>query len=309
MRLFIHRRLKLKNVLFSMVFTLFMISSAQGAQTFYLPSTGDNIVGYMQTGKIQRGDTFSRIAERFGVGGQALLQANPGVHPSHLRVGQTVKIPTAYVLPEVPQEGIVINLSEMRLYYYPKGGNVVITAPIAVGRAGWETPISNTKIVEKIQDPVWHVPESIRQASAEKGRYLPEEVPPGPENPLGQYAMRLGLGTYLIHGTNQPASIGQSVSSGCIRMYPEDIQYLFEQVPVGTPVKIINQPYKIGRYRGEYYVEAHPPIENNFSSNEAVERDYRKVIDDFVGSHEEALQWHQIEPMIQEHRGYPQRIL
>jgi L,D-transpeptidase ErfK/SrfK len=299
----------LRQVILGLTTLVMLTPTAFATEVYALPEPGDNIVGEMQSAVIEPGDTLTKIAQRYDIGLAALLRANPDINPNRLRAWKHVKIPTAYILPPEQRRGIVINISEMRLFYYPENENIVITAPIAVGREGWETPLAATKIVEKTQDPTWRVPQSIRQASAEKGKYLPEVVPPGPDNPLGQYAMRLSLGSYLIHGTNNPSSIGQRVSSGCIRMYPSDIEYLFNQVPVGTPVKIINQPYKVGRYQGKYYIEAHSPVDNSIEAKEGVQRDYRTVVEQSVGDAGHYLEWDKIDPMVQQHRGYPQRIL
>ncbi len=311
MRKVIYRLRKLNShwLKLSTVLVCVLISQASlAAETYMLPAPGDDVVGAMQEAHVEPGDTLSRIAQRYGIGLTALMRANPNINPRRLKIWQKVKIPTAYVLPPYERKGIIINLSEMRLYYFPPHENVVITAPIAIGREGWETPLTTTRIIEKKKHPSWFVPKSIRAASAQKGRYLPEVVPPGPENPLGDYALRLGLQSYLIHGTNNPMSIGRRISSGCIRMYPEDIEYLFYEVQVGTPVRIINEPYKVGWFNGKLYVEAHTPIDNGFDASEAVQRNYHRIIKETIGHYDFPLQWNKIQHVIEQHRGYPQRI-
>ena len=162
----------------------------------------------------------------------------------------------------------MLNVASKRLFYYPKAQKgapaLVYTFPISIGREGWATPVGTTRVVSKKKDPVWRVPASIRKEHAENGDPLPAMVPPGPDNPLGRYAMRLGIGgDYLIHGTNKPAGVGMRVSHGCIRMNPEDIEWLFPQVAVGTPVHIVNQPVLVGAVGQELFIEAHPSLEED----------------------------------------------
>ncbi len=176
-------------------------------------------------------------------------------------------MPRRYILPDAPWKGIVLNLPEMRLYYFPEstGGAepAVVTHPISIGRQDWQTPLGETTIVSKVKNPAWYPPASVRAEHAADGDPLPAVVPPGPDNPLGGYAMRLGLPGYLIHGTNKPYGVGMRVSHGCIRMYPEDIVSMYSQVPGNTTVRIINQPVKTGWLDGELYLEVHPPLEED----------------------------------------------
>lgn len=236
------------------------------ALEFELPPEGDGVVGGLQWVTAAYEDTLLDIARRFDVGYREIRLANPGVDVWLPGEGTEVLIPTRFVLPDAPREGIVINLSEMRLYYYPKpaagGRATVITHPISVGRVDWATPLGRARVVKKATDPTWYPPESVRAEYAARGEPLPEKVPPGPDNPLGRFALRLDLPGYLIHGTNKPYGIGMRVTHGCIRMYPEDIEALFGQVPVGTPVHIVNQPYKAGWRQGVLFLEAHPPEGN-----------------------------------------------
>jgi L,D-transpeptidase ErfK/SrfK len=160
------------------------------------------------------------------------------------------------VLPNASRQGIVLNLAEKRLYYFPASGEV-ITYPISIGREGWSTPVGNFNIASKIKDPTWTPPASIRKEHAENGDPLPAVVPAGPDNPLGQYAMRLSVPSYLIHGTNKPWGLGMQVSHGCIRMYPEDIEQLFHKVSVQTPITIVHQPFKVGWQGDDLYLEVH----------------------------------------------------
>lgn len=234
------------------------------AATFLLPPPDEALVGREQLASARYEDTLLDIARRYGLGYEDIKLANPGVDTWIPGRNMPVVLPTRYILPDVPRQGIVINIAEMRIYYYPKervdGRAVVITHPVSIGRDDWKTPLGKTSIVRKDKNPAWYPPASIRKEHAEQGDPLPKVVPPGPDNPLGQYALRLGISGYLIHGTSKPFGIGMQVTHGCMRLYPEDIESMFRMVPVGTPVHIINQPIKTGWHRGTLYVEVHPPL-------------------------------------------------
>ena len=229
-----------------------------------LPAEGTDVVGIVQVTSAHDEDTLSDIARRYDLGYEEIVAANPGMDPWLPGEGARVVLPTQFVLPDAPREGLVLNLAAMRLFYYPGPGAdeppSVITHPIGIGREGWRTPQGTSRITEKIVQPTWTVPESVRREHAEKGEPLPPVVPPGPDNPLGEFAMRLSLPSYLIHGTNQPYGVGLRVSHGCVRLYPEDIARLFPEVPEGTRVTIVNQPYVAGWRDGQLYLEAHPPL-------------------------------------------------
>lgn len=228
---------------------------------------GNDVVGELQVIRARYEDTFVDIARAYDLGYDELVDANPGVDPWLPGAGTRVVLPTQFVLPEGPREGLVLNIGAKRIYYFPKPAEgetpVVITHPVGIGREGWSTPIGTTKVVAKVKDPVWTVPASIRKEHAAAGDPLPARVPPGPDNPLGAYALRLGFPSYLIHGTNKPAGIGMRVSHGCIQMFPEDIEALFQQVPVGAKVRIVNQPQLLGWHNGNLYLEAHPALEDD----------------------------------------------
>lgn len=231
------------------------------ATTFLLPDDTTRVVGHNMVVYSHEEDTLLDIARRFDLGYSDIVNANPGVDPWLPGEGTRVLVPNRFILPDAPHEGIVINLAEMRLYYYPpvKHGQSkqVITHPIGVGREGWTTPLGKARIIQKRKDPTWTPPASIRAEHLEKGDVLPDVVPAGPDNPLGAYAMRLSMPGYLLHGTNRPYGVGLRVSHGCIRLFPEDIEHLFNIVPVNTPVEIIYQPYKAALHNGELYLEAH----------------------------------------------------
>jgi L,D-transpeptidase ErfK/SrfK len=244
---------------------LTLFGAAAQASTFVLPPPGEHLIGRGQTIEARYEDTLLDIARRYNLGYLDIHNANPGVDTWIPGDGTEIRLPTIYLLPDAPREGIVINIAEMRLYYYPaqgmNGSNVVTTHPVSIGREDWATPLGLTKVVKKDRDPAWHPPESIRAEHAKEGDYLPKVVPAGPDNPLGKYALRLALAGYLIHGTDKPFGIGMQVTHGCMRLYPEDIETMFGQVAVGTPVRLVFQPYKAGWHNGMLYIEAHPPLE------------------------------------------------
>jgi L,D-transpeptidase ErfK/SrfK len=234
------------------------------AASFDLPGDGGSVVGTIQVVAAQREDTLVAIARRYNLGYNELRLANPEVDPWLPGEGTPVVLPTQFVLPDAPRKGIVINVPEMRLYYYlnPARGETpqVVTYPISVGRRDWNTPLGRARVTSKDKDPTWYPPKSIRAEHAANDNPLEAVVPPGPDNPLGGHALRLSIAGYLIHGTNKPAGIGMQVTHGCIRLFPEDIENLYQEVPVGTPVRIVNQPYKTGWRAGELYLEVHPPL-------------------------------------------------
>jgi L,D-transpeptidase ErfK/SrfK len=231
---------------------------------FALPPAGTDVVGEIQIATASHEDTLSDLARRYDLGYEEIVAANPGMDPWLPGQGTPVVLPTRFVLPDAPREGLVLNLAAMRLFYYPGpvagAPPTVITHPVGIGREGWETPQGVARITRKIVQPTWTVPLSVRREHAELGDPLPPVVPPGPDNPLGDFALRLSLPGYLIHGTNQPYGVGIRVSHGCVRLYPEDIARLFPEIPEGTTVTIVNQPYLAGWLNGQLYLEAHPPL-------------------------------------------------
>lgn len=240
---------------------LIFASASLQASVFSLPPDGEGLIGKEERIIAGREDTLIDIGRQNSIGYDEILNANPGVDAWMPQSGSTVVLPHLYVLPDAPQQGIVINAAEMRLYYYPKGTGTVETFPISIGRSDWNTPIGVTKITRKTANPVWYPTASVKQEHLANGDPLPSVVPAGPDNPLGKYALYLGLPAYLIHGTNNEYGIGMQVTHGCMRMYAPDIQRLYQTVPVGTPVRIVNQPYKVGWRDGVLYVEVHPWLE------------------------------------------------
>jgi L,D-transpeptidase ErfK/SrfK len=235
---------------------------------------GQTVIGALQETTVGKDDTLTDIARRFNLGYEELLRANPGVDPWLPSAGRTVVLPTRFVLPDAPHDGVVINIAAMRLFYFPphKAGEpqVVFTHPIGIGKVGWSTPEGTTKIVRRQKDPTWHPPISVIKEHKENGDVLPAVVGPGPDNPLGNRAFYLTWPGYLIHGTNKPAGVGLRSSHGCIRLFPEDILELFDKVPIGTEVHVVNQPYVFGWDNGQLVMQA-------FGSLEDDRRDWQKA--------------------------------
>ena len=237
------------------------------ATVYTLSSPTASVVGEDQTVVTVYEDTLYDLARKFSLGSEELIRVNPGVDPWIPGAGKTIIVPGTHILPPGPREGIVVNLPEHRLYYYPKpkrGGPIqVITYPVSIGKMDWRTPLGITHVIGKQKNPIWYPPASVRKEHAEAGDPLPPFVPSGPDNPLGLFAMRLaaGNGTYLIHGTNNPIAVGLAVTHGCIRMYPDDVAALFPLIAVGTQVRLINEPIKVAWVNGELLLEAHPPVD------------------------------------------------
>ena len=234
---------------------------------YVIDSPQQTVVGIPQVVLARHTDTLSDMARAYGLGYDELAVANPDVDP-WLPGDQTpVLLPTQFVLPNVPREGIVLNIASRRLFYFPQmpegQPQVVKTYPIGIGRVGWETPLGATTVVAKAVNPTWYVPASVRREHRELGNPIPSVIPPGPDNPLGTRVLKLEMPGYLIHGTNQPYGVGMRVSHGCVRLYPENIEYLYELVDIGEPVRIINEPFLIGELNGEIMFEAHAPLEDD----------------------------------------------
>jgi L,D-transpeptidase ErfK/SrfK len=236
---------------------------ADATHRFFIGPDQD-VVGKIQVTIAKHEDTFADLARRFNVGYTELVRANPGVDPWIPGEGTEIVLPTEFILPDAPREGIVLNLAQMRLYYFPKpkkdGPVEVITHPIGIGKVGWATPEGTTKVVSHVKDPVWTPPVSVRKDHAKDGDILPATVPPGPDNPLGRHMMRLGWPSYLMHGTNKPPAVGMRASAGCVRLYPEDIALIYEAVPDGTKVTVVNQPVLLGWHGDRLLVQAYEPL-------------------------------------------------
>lgn len=279
---------------------------------FYEMSIHDTVIGEMAKTYSRQDQTLPDIARIHNIGFMDIKRANQKVDTWMPGEKTEIVLAKQLVLPVAPPVGIIVNIPEMRLYYFPAGQKgetrQVYSYPIGIGREGWATPYITTKIIQKKKDPAWHPPESIRAEHAREGHPLPKVVPPGPENPLGQFAMRLGLPSYLIHGTNKPYGVGLRVSSGCIRMYPEDIKALFEMVPVGTPVRIVNQPYKVGVLNGKLLLEASPYLEEDTDQFEGNMTSVVKMLVEVSKQHKYEVDWDLIRKVITERDSIPVEI-
>ncbi|CAI0838351.1 TPA: L,D-transpeptidase family protein [Serratia fonticola] len=255
------RALTLMGVLFATVLTGTQVASAN---EYPLPPPGSRLIGENTIYNVPNdGRSLEAIAADYKIGLLGMLEANPGTDPYLPKPGTALTIPTQMLLPDTPREGVVVNLAELRLYYYPKGEEKVIVYPIGIGQTGMNTPLKVTSVSQKIPNPTWTPTANIRKRYQSQGVTLPAVIPAGPENPMGLFAMRLamGHGEYLIHGTNANFGIGMRVSSGCIRLRPDDIEALFNQVPQGTRVQIVNEPVKVSvEPDGKRYVEVHQPL-------------------------------------------------
>lgn len=269
----------------------------------YYPLNGGDLVGYSLMVTARHEDTLLHIARTHGQGYNDIRLANPHLDSWSPGEGARVHIPARYVLPDEERMGLVLNVPEMRLYYFRSREAQVWTYPVGIGREGWSIPFVKTSIAAKKKHPSWTPPQSIREEYAAQGETLPPRVPPGPDNPLGDYAIRLSLPSYLIHGTNKPGGIGMRVSHGCVRMYPEDVEELFPLVPLGLPVSIINQPIKVGLADDLLYLEVHPELSEESQTHQdrllaALERFER-----LAGRREYRLDWELVSELLREPRG------
>jgi L,D-transpeptidase ErfK/SrfK len=267
-------------------------------------SRGDDVIGRLAVIRLEKGDTLPDIARHFGLGINAISAANPGADVWVPEAGKRILLPLSFILPDTPRKGIVINLATMRLFQF-KGNSeplVVSTYPVGVGTKERPTPQGQMRVARKTVRPTWHVPASISEDHRKKGDILPAQVPPGPENPLGEYALYLSKAGYLIHGTNKPASIGLKATNGCMRLYPENIKMLFGDTPVSTPVAIVNQPYLVGQRNGVLYMEVHTPLEDSgFPELEKINEKLRSI----ERKSGRKLDWKKIKEAQAEARGIP----
>ena len=276
---------------------LLFVAGTGVAAEYVLPANGDNVIGSNSSAIARHEDTLFDVARSNGVGYEEILAANPGVDPWLPGEGTEILIPSRFILPDAPREGIVVNLPEHRLYYYPpaKPGQprVVRTYPISTAKMDWNTPLGVTRIVSKEENPNWYPPASVLKEHEERGDPLPKVVPPGPDNPLGAHKMRLGIpgGAYLIHGTNKPAGVGMQVTHGCIRMYPEDVAELFGLVSINTKVNLVDQTTKVGWQRGTLYVERHAPLEGTVDPSHGDPAEMTGLITKAAAGHPVEIDW------------------
>ncbi len=265
---------------------------------------GDDVIGRLRFISLEKGDTLPDIARHFSLGLNGISATNPGVDIWTPEAGKRIMLPLCFILPDAPRKGIVINLAQMRLFEFKENSEplAVLTYPVGVGTEERPSPRGLMRVERKVSRPTWHVPASIARDHLKKGDPLPATVLPGPQNPLGEYALYLSAPSYLIHGTNKPASIGLRATNGCIRLYPESVKKLYENTSVKTPVNIVNQPYLLGLGNGVVYMEVHASTEEL----DAVELDkvYAKLktIEKESGR---TLDWSKVKKVMAEARGIP----
>ena len=289
----------------------FLLGGLFAVQPTSVTAAGSAMIGSQGSYVVREDDTLLDIAVAQDLGYIELLLANPGVDPWVPKLGQLLVLPQSHLLPDAPRKGIVVNLAELRLYYFPEGDDArVLSYPIGIGRAHYETPTGRTVITKKRMNPSWIPPKSVRNENPE----LPEIVPPGPENPLGDHALNLGWRQYAIHGTNRIYGVGRRVSHGCIRLYPKDIADLFERVEVGTEVTVVDQVVKIGWVGDALFLEVYP---TTLQTDALIETgrltpyappDVAATVLRFAGDKRDLLDWTVIRQVAQERRGIPVRI-
>jgi L,D-transpeptidase ErfK/SrfK len=269
------------------------------------PPPSPDLVGQLEFHVASAEDTLIDLAPELEVGYVELLAANPGVDPWLPKDGTRLVVPRARLLPSEPREGIVVNLGDLHLYYFEKGAPPR-AYPIGIAKDGYATPIGFTKVKSKREKPTWTPGPSARA----EGK--PARVEPGPDNPLGEYAIYLGWPAYLIHGTNDPRGVGRHSSRGCIRLYPEHIAELYSLVEPGTPVRVVNEPVKFGRIGGELFIEVNPDEEQSMQLDETgkptvprAPKDLRKQVERAAGNDKARLDWPRIERAALRRSGVP----
>lgn len=289
-----------------------LAAGAARAQIYPL-ADGQDLIGQPGQTQSERQDTLPDIARRHQLGFDEIVAANPGVDTWLPGDGKLIRLPMQHLLPDVPRKGLVVNLPDGRLYFFrtDAGGHVIVeTHPISVGQMDWKTPLGVTSVVRKVKNPTWYPPKSVRDKHLQDGDVLPESIPPGPDNPLGNYALRLGIpgGAYLIHGTNKPVGVGMQITHGCIRLYPEDIEFMFKEVPVGMSVRIVNQRIKTGWIDGVLYLEVHHPLDGTDPNDIEDLTGLTRAIVEATNLRRVIVDWDAAERVFQEARGEPVRI-
>ncbi len=290
------------------------VALAEYERSFTLPASDDDLVGDNAVVTTSVEDTLVDIAARYHLGYNLIRSANPGVDAWLPGEGTEVLLPLHAILPDAPRSGIVVNVPEMRLYFYktdPRGRqqDSVAVYPVSVGRGDWHTPLIQTRLTGRVKAPDWYPPQTIRAEHAARGDFLPAKVPAGPDNPLGEYLLVLDIPSYFIHGTNKKFGIGMQVTHGCIRMYPQDIEQLVKMAPKNTSVSIINQPIKTGWQNGQLFLEVHQPLEME-GERDGLERS--AIIEALVAATRDApetlIDWDRVDAVIAAANGVPEKV-
>jgi L,D-transpeptidase ErfK/SrfK len=275
------------------------------AAAYTLPEEGDSVVGAVTSLRLVHEDTLAAVAQKYAIGYQELVDANPDVDPWLPGEGTVIKMPTQYILPDAPRSGLVINIAEYRLYFYPPDSERVITYPVGIGRTDFPTPLIETRVTGRIENPSWTPTASAREEHAAAGDILPHVVPAGPDNPLGSLAIQLAEPGYFIHGTNKPFGVGQMVSHGCIRLYDPHIATLAEMVPNGFPVYIVNQPLKVGWRGDRLYVESHRDLYSDDAYSDEQKVQMVKTVEAVAQKKAASVDWQLVEVVLDGPTGVP----
>ena len=285
-----------------------LVSSSQAMATTYpIPPKNQSIIGEEQIGYVRSGDPVANLAKTYDVGFNELQNANPDTNlDGKIYFSKKLTIPTEHLLPDIDRKGIVVNLPEMRMYFYK--GDEVVTYPIGIGKTGNTIPIKSAKITYKKTNPYWYPPQDIREFNLKRGIILPRVFPPGPDNPLGKYAVYMTIPTYLFHSTIFPESVGRRASFGCIRMYEEDIADLFPSIKHGIPLEIINQPVKLGWQNKDLYMEAHQPLEEHAKEDNVKMKNIVHRIVDKTKNKPVFIDWQKVDYITKVKDGRPHSI-
>ena len=280
------------------------------ALNFALPNNESTVIGELKDTETVNGDTLPLLGRRYEMGIVELLEANPDFKMDEtFTSGQKVILPTMFILPNAAHQGLVINLSELRLYFYRPNSREVMTFPVGVGRQNWDSPMGGSYIVRKKADPTWTPTAHIREHSLELGIDLPKSVLPGPENPLGPYALYTNVYAILIHGSNDASGIGRRSSSGCIRMQPEAIESFFDLIPVNMSVTFVDEPIKTGWLENDFYLEVHVPLEEDAQQPLSVVKEkMHQLVDAAIVKRPAKIDWDAADKAVEERRGYPIKI-
>ena len=297
-----------KIVIAALMFSGLLIRPATAME--YILAEADSVFGEVASIQSIYEETLLDIARRHRLGYEEITRANPAVDAWVPGEGTAVNLPTQFVLPQARRKGLVINIAEYRMYYFVSENDqtTVTTFPISIGRMDWQTPLGRSSITNKVHKPTWYPPASIREEWAADGRVLGSAVPPGPDNPLGDYALRLSIPGYLIHGTNKPDGVGMQVTHGCIRMFPEDIEWLFPIIPLSTPVQIVNQPSKLGWSGNDLFLEVHPSLAH---SDETLERSLTEITEAYVKVTQDQpaeVDWELVNEVFRNQSGIPVKV-